>query len=93
MPPQNASAVPIVLQFFCDLELELSGWYALGHHDPTEFLNAVLARGSKAKFLPPNVQQGWAAFRTDGFDFVTRALPNFQPITVIAWSENSFIDA
>ncbi|NJL22541.1 MAG: hypothetical protein HC895_19740 [Leptolyngbyaceae cyanobacterium SM1_3_5] len=101
MPPQNASTVSIALQSFFDFELDLYGWYALGHHDPANFLNAVAARDPKAGFLPQNVQQGWAAFRESGFDFVTRSrsapgtvsLPGFHPITVIAWSGNGIIDA
>lgn len=93
MSSQTTSTVSIALQSFFDFELDLYGWYALGHHDLPEFVNAVLAHDLKAKFLPQNVQRGWAAFRADGFDFVTRSLPEFHPITVIAWSGNGIIDA
>ncbi|NEQ28602.1 MAG: hypothetical protein F6K28_58480 [Microcoleus sp. SIO2G3] len=87
------STSPIALQDFCDLELELSGWYALGHHNPAAFLEAVVARDPNANFSPQEVKLGWAAFRAGGFDFVTRSLPGFQPITVIASAENKFVDS
>lgn len=85
-------ALSIALQDFYDFELDLSGWYALDHHDSTTFLEAVAAHNPNAIFSPQDVKLGWAAFRAGGFDFVTRSLPGFQPITVIAWSGNELID-
>lgn len=92
MPSRNSSTLSIALQAFFDFDLDLSGWYAIGHHDQTAFFEAVKAHDPNAHFSRREVQQGWAEFREGGFDFVTRSLPGFQPITVIAQSGNRLID-
>lgn len=88
----QTSTRAIALRGFLDTDLDLYGWYALGHHDPATFFDAVSTRAPNASFVQQDVQLGWAAFRANGFDFVTRSIPGFQPITVIAWSGNHLID-
>lgn len=80
---KTVESAAIEIKQFLDLELDICGWYALGHHSPDDFLAVILERDSVDLFHVRNVKQGWAKFDGNRFEFVTPPLQGFQPITVL----------
>lgn len=68
---------------FSDPQLEISGWYALGHYSPEVFLPSVVKRDPLYAFQTQRVKLGWARFSADRFDFTIRQTEHSQPITLI----------
>ncbi|QYO63943.1 hypothetical protein [Leptolyngbya sp. 7M] len=71
----------IQLKHFIDLDLDIAGWYAWGHHSAEDFLAAVVEQDSSHPFYLQDAKQGWAKFDDSRFEFVTQPLPGFQAVT------------
>lgn len=82
-PHETANVKPIQLKRFVNLELDISGWYAMGHHDPEDFLAAVVEQDAVYPFYVRRVKQGWAKFDGNQFEFLTYPASGFQSITVL----------
>ncbi|WNZ27016.1 hypothetical protein HJG54_29295 [Leptolyngbya sp. NK1-12] len=74
---------PIQLKHFIDLDLDIAGWYAWGHHSAEDFLAVVVEQDFSHPFYLQDVKQGWANVAGSHFEFVTQPLPGFQAITVL----------
>jgi hypothetical protein len=74
----------IQLKEFVDLDLDALGWYALGHHDAEAFFAKVAKRDVATPFQVQNVEQGWAKFTGNHFEFAIQPSPGYQPITILA---------
>lgn len=74
---------PIVLKPFVDLYLDTIGWYALGHHDPHEFLTAVTKKEPYADLSLEQVQLTWANFVESDFEITEFPDEYSQAVTIV----------
>uniref|UniRef100_B8HNW9 Uncharacterized protein n=1 Tax=Cyanothece sp. (strain PCC 7425 / ATCC 29141) TaxID=395961 RepID=B8HNW9_CYAP4 len=78
----------IALKAFVDLDLDLFGYYAIGHHNKRDFLAVVQEQRPGYSLLSvENVQQVWAKFDGNDFVEVDRHAAGAQPITLVVWDD------
>ncbi|MGH2413162.1 MAG: hypothetical protein ACRDEA_05640 [Microcystaceae cyanobacterium] len=79
----QAHSTAISLHHFVDFDLDTVGWYTLGHHDPQDFMTAVVQRDSNFNVLVAQVQLTWAIFQDNDFEITDSPVPGSQAITLI----------
>lgn len=80
---KGLTAEKIELHLFHDVDLDVSGWYTWGHHHPAAVLRAFAKSHPASPRQLLDVQIGWASSNGQRFEFSTRPLSGFQPVTVI----------
>jgi hypothetical protein len=73
----------IVVREFVDTDLDVEGWYALGHHSTREFLASVGQQESLWRLKRNRVEHLWATISHNHLELFDEAVPDTQPITVI----------
>ncbi|MGH2414296.1 MAG: hypothetical protein ACRDEA_11540 [Microcystaceae cyanobacterium] len=85
---QTQANTEIALKSFVDFYFDTVGWYAMGHHDPEEFLRAVVKREPNTPFSLAQVQLTWAKFEGNDFEITDVPMSGTQAITLIEnWGE------
>ncbi len=80
----STSDIPSIdLQPFLDIELDVSGWYALGHYHPEVFHDVVMQQELFYPVCIDEVRLGWARFEGNQFDFTTQPTEDYQPVTLV----------
>jgi len=73
----------VLVRDFVDVEMDVEGWYAIGHHSPTTFFTAVAKHESDWKLKQNCVEHLWAVFNGKNFELLDVATPEARPVTVI----------
>lgn len=69
---------------FVDLYFDTAGWYAVGHHNPEQFLAVVTKHDSYySGFSVAQVKQTWATFNGNDFEITNKPVPGAVAITII----------
>lgn len=86
---RNAQADPkISLKPFIDIFFDTIGWYSLGHHEPEQFLRAIVNQNPHSDFSPEQVHLTWAKFEGDNFEMSDLPIEGAQAITLVEdWGE------
>lgn len=71
------------LNLFVDLDLDITGWYALGHPDRREFLDAVAKRDPDTHFSLDRVLLAWAIFDDNKFEVFDIPVNGSQAIALV----------
>lgn len=80
---QTPIASEIFVRDFVDIEMDVEGWYAIGHHSPAAFFTAVSKHESDWKLKRNCVEHLWAVFTEKNFELFDTVLPEAKPVTVI----------
>jgi hypothetical protein len=81
----RVSRKKINIEFFVDLDEDIAGWYALGHHDPKEFLAIVVRQNPGIKLSCDEVKLIWAKFEHEDFlASIEKPTDSILPITFLA---------
>ncbi|HAX89145.1 MAG TPA: hypothetical protein DCY91_23485 [Cyanobacteria bacterium UBA11370] len=89
----QATATPINLKPFVDFWLDTVGWYALGHHEPEQFIAAVVEKEPDCNYTPDQVQLAWAKFKGHDFEVTDVSILGSQAITLVEyWGEDDYED-
>jgi hypothetical protein len=83
IPTEQAKAASkINLQEFINIDLDVLGYFAVGHHEPDRFLKTVAKK--EGYFLPhERVRWSWAVFEGNKFEEVDELTLGATPITQI----------
>ncbi|MBW4618172.1 MAG: hypothetical protein KME17_02145 [Cyanosarcina radialis HA8281-LM2] len=83
IPTEQAKAASkIELQEFINIDLDVLGYFAVGHHEPERFLKTVAKQ--KGDFPPQErVRWSWAVFEGNKFEEVEELTLGATPITQI----------
>lgn len=81
----NQSA--IALRGFMDLDLDVVGVYAIGHHPSTDFLAAARQFEPLLVAHPDKLRHSWAEIKGNEFEEVYPWHDRAQPITLVELSE------
>lgn len=80
---QPVSSPQIAVRSFVDVEMDVEGWYALGHHAPKTFLAAVLEHESPEQLEQNDVEYLWAIFTGNNFELFDQIVPGSSPVTIV----------
>lgn len=86
---QQARVSPeIKLNLFVDLHFDITGWYALGHHQAEKFLAAVVKQDCHANVSIEHVKWKWMIYQSYEIEIIDVPVRDSQPITLIEdWEE------
>jgi hypothetical protein len=73
----------VVVREFVDTDLDVEGWYALGHQKQSEFLAAVGKQESIWRLRRNRVEYLWAILERNHLELFDEAVSGARPITVI----------
>lgn len=76
-------ASEIIVRDFVDIEMDVEGWYAIGHHQPAAFFSAVAKHEPLNKLKRNHIEHLWAVFSGKDFELFDEAVPEAKPVTVI----------
>lgn len=80
--PKTKASNLLDLKMFVDLDT--LGWYALGHHDPKEFLVVVAQKEPNTTILScDRVRWSWAIVNENEIEEVSDLISEAKPITLI----------
>lgn len=68
---------------FVDIEMDVEGWYAIGHHHPAAFLSAVAEHEPFKRLRRNHMEHLWAVFSGKNFELFDEAVPGAKPVTII----------
>jgi hypothetical protein len=80
---QTAAVSEVVVREFVDTDLDVEGWYALGHQNKGEFLAAVGKQESVWRLRRNRVEYLWAITEKNHLELFDEAVSGARPITVI----------
>lgn len=72
----------IVLQRFIEIELDVAGWFALGHHRPKEFINAVAKHENRRHLAEKRVERAWAKIEGNNIEYFKQPVAGAYPVTL-----------
>lgn len=78
----SEGATEIVLQRFIEIELDLAGWFALGHYRPKEFIKAVAKYENHRDLTEKRIKQAWAKVEGQRIEYFEEPVAGAQPITL-----------
>jgi hypothetical protein len=79
----NEARRKIDLIIFLDIEQDTEGWFALGHHDPEEFIKAISERVYFTSVSADQVQLTWAKYDGHNFTVFDKSGSGIQAITFV----------
>lgn len=80
---ETKAANKIDLQEFVNIDLDVLGYYALGHHEPDLFLKALAKKEGYIQLSEHEVRRSWAVFKGKDFEEVDELTSGAIPITSI----------
>lgn len=83
LQPQPATSAPIAVRNFVDIDMDVEGWYALGHHDPKPFFAAVSNHEMSEQLERNDVEYLWAIFADNNFELFNEPAPGASPVTIV----------
>jgi hypothetical protein len=83
LSPISASRNSIELQRYVDIYNDSTGWYALGHHSPKRFLQAIAQQLPNCRFTSESVIRTWAIVTPQSSQIFVEEGERSVPITLI----------
>lgn len=80
---RSAEATEIVPKIFVETDLDVVGWYAIGHHPAQDFITAVTQREPHHNLTEQQVEQVWARIDNQRGEYFDNPVDGAQPITLL----------
>lgn len=81
--PHSPSALEIVPKRFIEIELDVAGWYAPGHHHPKDFISAIARQEKHYRLSENQVEQVWVKMDQQGGEYSDKPVDGAEPITLL----------
>jgi hypothetical protein len=83
----NAIAPQILIKEFVDLDLDVIGWYTLGHYDAETFITKVRDSVPGYRLYRVDVEHVWATFSNQGMELFDEPIDDAQSVTLVRYFE------
>lgn len=80
---RSTAAAEIVPKIFVEMELDVVGWYAIGHYPPQDFITAITQREPHHNLTEQQVEQVWARIDNQRGEYFDTPVNGAQPITLL----------
>jgi hypothetical protein len=80
-------ATKLTIKKFIDLDLDVIGWYTIGHHHSEQFIAEVRSCVPGYRLYQADVEYVWAEFSNQRMELFDEPSDDAQPVTLVRYFE------